>query len=421
MVLGDHRWNRLAIHPLDKHRGNGLPAWCLAWHCGAMLIALILVDPVHSWAQLPEPAATFAHATQAMQEGHLDEADAGFAAVLKQSPAFAEAHFNLGLVRQEQGRYEDAIASFHKALALKPHLRGASLFLGISEFRVNRLEAASAAIKKETISHPRDANAWMWLGVVHLALDHPEQAVEALDKADKLKPGDPDILYHRGRAHLLVSKDSYAEMFKIDPESWRVHRVLAQANAEAERHVEAITEYEAAIRLAPTQPGLHEELGTEYRNANKIHEAEQAFERELEIDPNNVLARYKLGALAVEQGDGAKGKDLIEGALRLKPGLVHSDYNLGRAEMLLGNDAAAAEDFLRAVKSDSDLEVVEQAWYQLGTVYRRLHRVDDARNAMQMFQKLKDQEAERSQMRLKKYQAQQSSDAQSPAPAEEPK
>src|SRR5207253_2645272 len=156
--------------------------------------------------------------------------------------------------------------------------------------RVGTPEGSSRYIRAPHASH---ADAWMWLGVVHLALDHPEQAVEALDKADKLKPGDPDILYHRGRAHLLVSKDSYAEMFKIDPQSWRVHRVLAQANAEAERHVEAITEYEAAIRLAPTQPGLHEELGTEYRNANKIHEAEQAFERELEIDPNNVLARYK--------------------------------------------------------------------------------------------------------------------------------
>jgi len=420
-MVSAHRFNRLASHPLDKRSKNSLAARCPAWHCGAMLIALILVDPFHAWAQLREPAATFARATQAMREGNLDEAGAGFAAAVKQSPAFAEAHFNLGLVRQEQGRYEDAIASFHKALTLKPHLHGANLFLGISEFRVNRLEAASNAIKKETLRYPRDANAWMWLGVVNLAQDHPEQAVEALDKADRLKPGDPDILYHRGRAHLLVSKDSYAEMFKIDPESWRVHRVLAQANAEAERHVEAITEYEAAIKLAPTQPGLHEELGSEYRNANKIHEAEQAFERELKIDPNNVLARYKLGALAVEQGDGAKGKELIEEALRVKPGLVHCDYNLGRAELLLGNDAAAAEAFARAVKSDSDLEVVEQAWYELGTAYRRLHRVDDARKAMQTFQKLKDQEAERSQMRLKKYEAEQNSDAQSPAPVEEPK
>src|SRR5262249_3655163 len=156
-----------------------------------------------------------------------------------------------------------------------------------------------------------------------------------------LKPDDQDILYHRGRAHLLVSKNSYAQMFKANRNSWLVHRVLAQANAEAERHVDAISEYAPAIKLAPTQPGLPGERGTEYRGVNKIPEAEEALRKELEIDPNNVLATYKLGALEVEKGDGARGKELIEAAQKVKPNLVHLDYNLGRAEMLLGNDAAA--------------------------------------------------------------------------------
>src|SRR5258708_21263570 len=143
-------------------------------------------------------------------------------------------------------------------------------------------------------------------------------------------------------------------MFEVDPGSWRVHRVLAQANAEADRHVEAIMEYEMAIKLAPTQHGLHEEIGSEYRNANKIPEAEQAFRRELEIDPNNVLAKYKLGAIALEQGDGARGKELIEAALHEKPGLIHADYNLGRAQMLLGEGAAAAEHLGRVGTTGND-------------------------------------------------------------------
>ena len=37
----------------------------------------------------------------------------------------------------------------------------------------------------------------------------------------------------------------------------------AQANSEADRPVEAVAEYQEAIKLAPTQPGLHEELGSE--------------------------------------------------------------------------------------------------------------------------------------------------------------
>jgi tetratricopeptide (TPR) repeat protein len=350
-----------------------------------------------------------------MRDGNLEQADAGFAAVVKLAPGFAQAHFNLGLVRQQEGRNDEAIQSFEKALALQPKLRGANLFLGITEFRLNHLDKAAAAVEKETTAHPGDANAWMWLGVVRLAQDRAEDAAEALDRADKLKPGDPDILYHRGRAHLLVSKDSYGEMFKIDPQSWLVHRVLAQANAEANRHLDAITEYELAIKLAPTQPGLHEELGSEYRNANKIPEAEAAFRRELEISPNNVLARYKLGAIAVEQGKGVEGKKLMEEAQREKPDLVHLDYNLGRAEMLLGNDAAAAAHLERTVKTDTTPEVVEQAWYQLGTIYRRQRRMDEARSAMATYQQLKDADAAKSQEALERLRVQHQEDA-PPAP-----
>ena len=345
----------------------------------------------------------FQQAAEAMRAGDFDAAATGFATVIRQSPAFAEAHFNLGLVNEERGHYDDAIKNFEKAIALKPHLHGANLFLAITQFRMNHLDQAHAAVTKEAAAYPKDASAWMWLGVVCLAQDNPEDAADALDKAAKLKPDDQDILYHRGRAHLLVSKDSYAEMFKVNSQSWLVHRVLAQANSEAERHTDAIAEYEAAIKLAPTQPGLHEELGSEYRAVNKIEEAEAAFKKELEIDPYNVLAKYKLGAIAVEKGDGAQGKELIEAAQREKPNLVHLDYNLGRAEMLLGNNEAAVSHFEQTVKTDKDPDVIEQAWYQLGTTYRRLHKMDEARQAMATYQQLKDLAAKKSQESLQRY------------------
>src|SRR5260370_30080598 len=364
----------------------------------------------------------FRRATAAMREGRLDEASEGFAAIVKETPSFAEAHLNLGLVLQEQNRFEEASASFQRALTLKPKLRGANVFRGVALFRLNHLDQAVVAIQKETAAYPKDSAAWMWLGVVRLAQEKPEEAAEALDKAAKLAPDDVDILYHRGHAHLLVSKNSYGRMFKIDSHSWRVHQVIAQANAEADRHVDAIVEYQIAIKLAPTQPGLHEELGSEYRNLGKPQEAEEAFQRELEIDPNNELARYKLGVLTVEQGDGAKGKELIEAALREKPGLLHVDYNLGRAEMLLGNDAAAAQHLERATSAPgSDPEVIEQAWYQRGIVYRHLHRMQDAQKAMATFQRLKDAEAENSQKKLKRHEVQQNPSAtQPPASPENP-
>src|SRR5467141_1635072 len=388
--------------PLTKRSGNPDAKFAFAF----LAILLCLGEPL--CAQMAEDASEiFRQASEAMQRGNLNVAGDGFAAAAKAAPAFAEAHFNLGLVREEQGRFDEAIVSFQKALALKPRLHGANLFLGIAYFRLNQLDKALAAIQKETASYPKDAPAWMWQGVVRLAQDEPEEAAEALDKAATLAPDDMDVLYHRGRAHLLVSKNSYAKMFKTDPKSWRVHQVLAQANAEADRHTDAVAEYQAAIKLAPTQPGLHEELGAEYRSLGKVQEAEESFLRELEMAPHSVLAKYELGVLAVEQSDGAKGKVLIESALKEKPDLLHSDYNLGRAEMLLGNDAAAAEAFNREVSApDSDPDTVQQAWYQLGIVYRRLHRTEDAQKAFAMFQKLKDESAQRLHERLQKKQEQ---------------
>src|SRR5260370_14189516 len=114
----------------------------------------------------------------------------------------------------------------------------------------------------------------MWLGVVELAQEQPEEAAVALDKAAKLAPNDVDILYHRGHAHLLVSKLSYERMLHADPDSWRVRQVLAQADAAADRHMDAVSEYQAAITAAPQQPGLHEELGSESWKINKLEDTE---------------------------------------------------------------------------------------------------------------------------------------------------
>ncbi|HEX3319059.1 MAG TPA: tetratricopeptide repeat protein [Terriglobales bacterium] len=387
-----------------------------------LILLTILVVPFFHFAlaQLP-PAAdqAFRAASDAMRQGDFASAVQGFSAVVKHVPTFAEAHLNLGLALEEQGKHDEAIRSFQKAIALKPRLRGANLFLGISYYRLNDFDQSLAAIKKETTASPKDANAWMWQGVVELAKNQPEQAAAALDKAAQLAPDNVDILYHRGQAHLLVSKNSYNEMFKADPKSWRVHQVMAQANAEAERPMDAIAEYQEAIKLAPTQPGLHEELGSEYRNAGKPQEAESAFLKELEIDPYNYLARYKLGVLAVERNEGAKAKELIEGALKLKSDLRHADYNLGRAEMQLGNDLVAAAHFEKATQSETDPEVLQQSWFQLGIVYRRLKRMPEAQQAMATFQKLKNQEAEASQKQLKNFQVRQDSEISQPTPAEQ--
>jgi tetratricopeptide (TPR) repeat protein len=385
-------------------RAISTPHRRLAIRVATLLVCVFSLSADSTLAQGGADAnQAFREATAALREGRLDEAAARFDALTRSSPTLAGAHFNLGLVREEQGRFEEAITSFKKALALDPRLPGANLFLGIAHYRLNQYQPAIAALKLEIKRNSSDVNAWMWLGVVQLAVENPEEAVAALDKAAKLAPDDVDILYNRGRAHLLVSKQSYEKMFQTDPKSWRVHQVIAQADAEADKHDDAIAEYLAAIELVPKQPGLHEELGTEYIKAGKFDEAEAMLQTELEIDPNNILAIYKLGTLEGERGQAAKSKELIEKAVRLNPTLKDSNYYLGRAEMELRNDAAAIDSFKREIAAPGATpEVLQQAWYQLGIVYRNMHRIPEAQQALATFQKLKDQEAERQRQSFEK-------------------
>ncbi len=332
-----------------------------------------------------------------MREGRLEEAGAAFENITHNVPTFVGAHFNLGLVREEQGRFEDAVASLKKAVGLNPRLRGANLFLGIAHYRLNQYEPAISALRLEIKLSPGDPKAWMWLGVVELAREQPEEAAVALDKAAKLAPNDVDILYHRGHAHLLVSKLSYERMLHADPDSWRVRQVLAQADAEADRDADAVSEFQAAIKAAPQQPGLHEQLGTEFWKLNKMEEAQAEYKQELVIDPHSLLATYKLGSLLVESAKPEEGKPLIEAALRQDPNLKEAYYYLGRAHMQLGNESEALEALKKAVTINSNSEILAQAWYQLAIVYRRMHRMEEAKQALATFQKLKDQESEHHQ------------------------
>src|SRR5260370_7059171 len=99
--------------------------------------------------------------------------------------------------------------------------------------------------------------------------------------------------------------------------------------------MDGVSEYQAAIKAGPQEPGLHEELGTEYWKINKIEEAEAEFKRELAIDPHSLLATYKLGSLLVEGAKPEEGKPLIEAALRQDPNLKEAYSYLGRAHLHL--------------------------------------------------------------------------------------
>jgi len=329
-----------------------------------------------------------------MRAGDWNTAVASFTLATNVLPTSAEAQFNLGLATLQLGHPQEAIPAFNHAIELSPRLKGAHLFLGVASYRLNDYPAAITDLRKETQIDPRNAKALMWLGVAQLAAGDNAAAATSLDKAAQLSPSDVDILYHRGRAHMLVSKDSYEEMYKADPNSWRVHQALAQSFVEADRLDDAVHECQNALNLRPQEPGLHEELADIYWNQNQLEKAEAAFQEELKIDPESISSMYKLAIVSLERSKPDVTISLLSQVLQRSPGYRDAHYQKGRAEAQLGQVSEAIDDFKAEVAAGNhaDAESLRQSYYQLAQLYRRAQQPEESKAALEAFLRLKQKE-----------------------------
>ena len=340
---------------------------------------------------------------EALRRGDAAEAAEHFRAVTRLSPTFAEGYLDLGLALEQQLNYPGAAEALQKARRLKPTLKGANLFLGIAEYQVGALPQATEALEREVKLNPTDAKARMWLGICQTDTGHAAEGAATLDVAAVLAPKDVDILYHRGRAHTLVSKQSYEQMYAVAPDSFRVHEVMAQADAEAERNDDAIAQYKQAIERAPHYAGLHEELGDLYWTTGKTDAAEEAYGQELANDPFSVTTCYKLGSLRVIRGRPQEAVTLLEKAIGLEPQFEQARYYLGRAQIDLGQDAAGIATLHQVTEAQGDVTLKTLAYYQLARALRRLHRTDEANAALAQFRTLREQKQAADQSKVETH------------------
>lgn len=330
---------------------------------------------------------------EAMHNGKADEAEKYFREVIRIAPQLTDGYLDLGLAELREGKLAEAAESLQKAVELNQQIAGAHMFLGITHYQMGHFDQARAELQREINLNPNSSEALMWLGITELAVGKPEKAVAPLDRAAELSPKDINILDYRGRAHLLVSKNSYAQMYAVDPNSWRIHRLSAQIDSEANQHKEAIREFEAAIKLAPGQVDLYEELGDEYRKDNNLELAASAYQKELELTPHNLVAKYDLGSVLVEQGKAQAGVPILREVVKGLAEPTVADYYLGSGLAQLGLYPEAADHLERATKIVPQGEVVLRSFYKLSQVYRKMQRPEDARNAIAEFQKLTEQKA----------------------------
>jgi tetratricopeptide (TPR) repeat protein len=339
-------------------------------------------------AQSQDVESLLRQGSEAMRAGQPAQAEAAFLRATEAAPDSAPAWLDLGLAQLKAGKLPEATASMQRALRIDPSAHGAHLFLGIAEYQTNHISEALADLGQAVQEDPDNPLAQMWLGIVELYTGHPEKATGPLDRAAELAPTDLNILDYRVQAHMAVARQSYTRIYQLDAGSWRLHRLNAQIDAEAQQHTQAIDEYQQAIRIEPKQADLYEGLGWEYRQTGQVDLAEKAFQQQLALTPGNPIAMYNLASAEVDGGQNAAAIPLLEKVVKLYGMPTVADYYLGRAYTAAGKNDLAVTELQKATTLSGETE--RRAWYGLAQIYRQMGKTAEARAAVQKFQQLHD-------------------------------
>jgi tetratricopeptide (TPR) repeat protein len=374
--------------------------------CGAFLLFVAALAA----AQLPDtckPPASAAHPPAGTpparvydaegvwfaQKGDLKCAAAAFNQALRLEPHLAEAHFDLGLIRQSQQQPAAAINEFRLALQYDPALLLAHCALGSSlgdlaeaetEFRkaleVNpQLVCALDGIAQVLVKQRRyDAAIDYWRQALRIQPDAPDlqiamatatyksakarqdnglSAVDGAGVADAIRiltdllKNHPDItaayftlgnIYANERRDREAA-DEYQEVTRRSPSDTVALAAQVKALIDSSAYTDALAPARDYVRRKPNDPSGHVMLGTVYQQMGDYARAEPELELGAARAPDDFLARYQLGLVLARMGKPNQALPQLQKAVALKPEDRAAQYQLVAVLRSLGRTQEATQ------------------------------------------------------------------------------
>lgn len=284
-----------------------------------------------------------------------DQAIDAYQQALNFNPGYAWPYHSLGLIYQQQDRYELATPAFHQAARL--HQRG--------EDR---------------------AVAWKQLGDIYRSLERFEEAIEAYQQASAL---DPTFAWPYHNLGLIYEQqrdfEAAAAMYrqaiprhKNDRERVLSWQRLGDVSHALNRYAEAIEAYQRVIELNPQDARSWNSLGTAQAALEHYEAAIQAFERAIELDPAFAWPHHNLGLVYERRSEYESAIPCYRQALerhRRPLDAATSWQNLGNVYQALERHPEAIEALSKATELNPNNAL---AWDSLGEGYRAMTRQEEA-------------------------------------------
>jgi predicted Zn-dependent protease len=363
-----------------------------------MLAALLLISATHVRAGqvsdevTPEVQRLYAQAKEAQQHNDNAAAIEKYKAIINLAPHLAAAYNNLGMLYFDGHDYTHAAEILKRGLELHPDMPTASAMLGMSYFQLGMNEKAEPLLHSALRANPADNNVEMILAHILINLKKYGEAASYLNNYLERNPKDQEAWYLLGKTYLQLSENALGKINEIDPNSVIAHEIAGEIDESMHNYDLALVEYRKAIDLAPHQPGTHMHMANSYWLTGKWESAQAEFKAELENDPNNCTARWKLANSMLEANDSNEDAlSELNQSIEHCPTLMQARTDRGRALIRLGKQSEALPDLLMAEK-DSPAEPTIH--FLLASVYRSQGKTAEAQQEMQTYSRLQREASE---------------------------
>src|SRR5262249_12527993 len=141
------------------------------------------------------------------------------------------------------------------------------------------------------------------------------------------------------------------------------------------RTLEAIPEFQRAIRVKPNYVPAHLALAYAYSFIPNYVQAEAELKQVLELDPRNAIARYSLGFIYLNEQRLSEAREIFKQILAADPNSARAHFGLGAAFAAEKRYNEAIREYSAALQINPRFE---GAYFNIGMSLAMLRRYDDA-------------------------------------------
>ena len=147
---------------------------------------------------------------------------------------------------------------------------------------------------------------------------------------------------------------------------------------------ESLQTFQELIGQSPKEPNLHYAYAVRLLDSDPEHE----FEKELEINPSQVVARVQIIFLKLKQGEADDTLPLAREAVKLTPDYFLAHNALGRTLLAAGQTATAIQELQTAVRLEPQSP---ENHFDLAEAYRAAGKKIEAEKEQAEFSRIKKQ------------------------------